>query len=70
MRHLIPIASCMYRRSFGGTVKCMNMSNVKRSSHFRYFDGGISSVYMWDLDDGFAAVVLIKKSKEYLFNLF
>ncbi|KAJ3411541.1 hypothetical protein HDV05_002060 [Chytridiales sp. JEL 0842] len=27
-----------------------------------YFDGGVSSVYMWDLDDGFAAVVLIKKS--------
>ncbi|KAJ3004972.1 hypothetical protein HKX48_000970 [Thoreauomyces humboldtii] len=25
-----------------------------------YFDGGVSSVYMWDLDDGFAAVVLIK----------
>jgi capping protein beta len=28
-----------------------------------YFDGGVSSVYMWDLDEGFAAVVLIKKSK-------
>ncbi|KAI9139197.1 F-actin-capping protein subunit beta [Paraphysoderma sedebokerense] len=26
-----------------------------------YYEGGISSVYMWDLDDGFAAVVLIKK---------
>ncbi|KAJ3329896.1 hypothetical protein HDU76_006928 [Blyttiomyces sp. JEL0837] len=26
-----------------------------------YFEGGVSSVYMWDLDDGFAAVVLIKK---------
>jgi len=25
-----------------------------------YYEGGISSVYMWDLDDGFAAVVLIK----------
>lgn len=27
----------------------------------RYFEGGVSSVYMWDLDGGFAAVVLIKK---------
>lgn len=26
-----------------------------------YFEGGVSSVYMWDLDKGFAAVVLIKK---------
>lgn len=26
-----------------------------------YFEGGVSSVYCWDLDDGFAAVVLIKK---------
>ncbi|OZJ03059.1 F-actin-capping protein subunit beta isoforms 1 and 2 [Bifiguratus adelaidae] len=26
-----------------------------------YFEGGISSVYLWDLDDGFAGVVLIKK---------
>ncbi|TPX35863.1 hypothetical protein SmJEL517_g01739 [Synchytrium microbalum] len=26
-----------------------------------YFEGGVSSVYMWDLDDGFASVVLIKK---------
>jgi hypothetical protein len=26
-----------------------------------YYEGGISSVYLWDLDKGFAAVVLIKK---------
>ncbi|KAL2915245.1 F-actin-capping protein subunit beta [Polyrhizophydium stewartii] len=26
-----------------------------------YYGGGVSSVYMWDLDDGFAGVVLIKK---------
>ncbi|KAJ1553284.1 hypothetical protein HK405_008392 [Cladochytrium tenue] len=26
-----------------------------------YYEGGVSSVYMWDLDEGFAAVVLIKK---------
>ncbi|KAJ3168664.1 hypothetical protein HDU88_001557 [Geranomyces variabilis] len=29
-----------------------------------YFDGGVSSVYMWDLDDGFAAVVLVKNVNE------
>jgi len=27
----------------------------------RYFEGGISSVYFWDLDPGFAGVILIKK---------
>ncbi|KAI7816438.1 F-actin-capping protein subunit beta [Gamsiella multidivaricata] len=26
-----------------------------------YFEGGVSSVYFWDLDPGFAGVVLIKK---------
>ncbi|VDM51488.1 unnamed protein product [Toxocara canis] len=26
-----------------------------------YFEGGVSSVYFWDLDYGFAGVVLIKK---------
>jgi hypothetical protein len=26
-----------------------------------YFEGGVSSVYLWDLDPGFAGVVLIKK---------
>ncbi|KAJ1569655.1 hypothetical protein HK096_002392 [Nowakowskiella sp. JEL0078] len=26
-----------------------------------YYEGGVSSVYMWDLEDGFAAVILIKK---------
>jgi capping protein (actin filament) muscle Z-line, beta len=26
-----------------------------------YYDGGVSSVYAWDLDSGFACVVLIKK---------
>lgn len=29
----------------------------------RYFEGGVSSVYLWDTEDnGFAGVVLIKKS--------
>lgn len=29
----------------------------------RYYEGGVSSVYLWDLEDGgFAGVVLFKKS--------
>jgi len=30
-----------------------------------YFEGGISSVYCWDLSDGFAACVLIKKTQDH-----
>jgi len=29
-----------------------------------YYEGGVSSCYMWDLDEGFAAVVLIKKTTD------
>lgn len=29
-----------------------------------YFEGGVSSVYCWDLQDGFAAVILIKKTQD------
>lgn len=29
-----------------------------------YYEGGVSSVYCWDLDDGFAAVILIKKTQD------
>jgi capping protein beta len=29
-----------------------------------YYEGGISSVYLWDQDDGFAGVVLLKKHSE------
>lgn len=28
----------------------------------QYFEGGVSSVYLWDLDSGFAGVILIKKA--------
>ena len=30
-----------------------------------YFEGGTSSVYLWDLENGFAGCFLIKKSKSY-----
>jgi hypothetical protein len=29
----------------------------------RYYEGGVSSVYLWDTEDGFAGVVLLKKSE-------
>jgi capping protein beta len=32
----------------------------------RYFEGGISSVYLWDMDDGFAGCVLLKKGMHHL----
>jgi hypothetical protein len=28
-----------------------------------YYEGGVGSVYFWDLDDGFAGVVLLKKGR-------
>jgi capping protein beta len=31
-------------------------------AQLRYYEGGTSSVYLWNLDDGFAGVVLLKKS--------
>ncbi len=31
-----------------------------------YFEGGTSSVYLWDQDQGFAGCFLIKKSKCFL----
>ena len=36
--------------------------NVAFLLMLRYFEGGVSSVYLWDLDDGgFAGVVVLKK---------
>lgn len=29
-----------------------------------YYEGGVSSVYFWDVDDGFAGVILLKKNVE------
>lgn len=31
-----------------------------------YYEGGVSSVYFWNLDDGFAGVVLLKKCKTHM----
>ena len=32
-----------------------------------YYEGGVSSVYFWNLDDGFAGVVLLKKGMVFIF---
>ena len=38
-------------------------TNLYRNAKQRYFEGGVSSVFLWDLEDGgFAGVVLLKKS--------
>jgi capping protein beta len=33
-----------------------------------YYEGGISSCYLWDQDDGFAGVAVFKKSKRFVFS--
>lgn len=34
-----------------------------------YFEGGVSSVYLWDLDHGFAGVILIKRAGDGARNI-
>lgn len=45
-------------------VTCIHSSD---SLHVRYYEGGISSVYLWDLDEegSFAGVVLLQKSASH-----
>lgn len=31
-----------------------------------YYEGGVGSVYFWDLDDGFAGVILLKKGERVM----
>ena len=38
------------------------MNNAFEQYREMYFEGGVSSVYLWDLDHGFAGVILIKKA--------
>jgi capping protein beta len=39
-------------------------NNVFEIYRHQYFEGGVSSVYMWDMDDGFAACFCIRKDAE------
>lgn len=45
-------------------MRCEYTSNASsfKFVFLRYFEGGVSSVYLWDLDHGFAGVILIKKA--------
>jgi hypothetical protein len=62
-RRLIPIVKCAYISYH--TFDAYNpRRRLKRLMYYqRYYEGGVSSVYLWDLEDGgFAGVVLLKKS--------
>lgn len=42
--------------------RCTLSLNLTFAGDRRYYEGGVSSVFLWDLDDGgFAGVVLLKK---------
>ncbi|KAJ1351911.1 F-actin-capping protein subunit beta [Parelaphostrongylus tenuis] len=51
-----------YRSPWTNTKLEIEANAAFESYRDQYFDGGISSVYFWDLDHGFAGVVLIKKN--------
>ena len=53
----ISICRCSTETLLGSTVR--DFPNIRS---YRYYEGGVSSVYFWDLDDGFAGVILLKKS--------
>lgn len=57
-RHLIHIARC-----WDNSI-CHTIIDTERKD--RYYEGGVSSVYLWELDDGgFAGAVLLKKSESF-----
>ena len=56
--------------SFKGAEMFNRTCNIQANSAFDtyrelYFEGGVSSVYLWDVDEGFAGVVLIKKGVNF-----
>jgi len=65
------IGSCECSSLLGGFLGRGWMEVLTRVglSDFRYYEGGVSSVYFWDLDDGFAGVVLLKKSMRFSIQL-
>ena len=58
------IEKCIFSRSF--VMLFMSIYNFIIIFYLQYrelyFEGGVSSVYLWDLDAGFAGVILIKKA--------
>jgi hypothetical protein len=58
MMRLIRIKKCLSR-----STEHLNGEDLIREALTRYFEGGASSVYLWELEEsGFAGVVLLKKS--------
>lgn len=57
MRRSIPTERCELKSDGTHTAIVLTAFLI-----FRYYEGGVSSVFLWDLDDGgFAGVVLLKK---------
>lgn len=52
----------VYRELWVSILHAQN--NVLTDIYNRYYEGGTSSVYFWNLDDGFAGVVLLKKGSQ------
>lgn len=42
----------------------VEVNSVFEAYRDMYFEGGVSSVYFWDIDNGFAGVVLLKKEND------
>nr|XP_051700823.1 F-actin-capping protein subunit beta-like [Oryctolagus cuniculus] len=55
------MALCASTRSFL-SASCLEANNAFDQYRDLYFEGGVSSVYLWDLGHGFAGVILIKKA--------
>lgn len=51
----------------GERVRTMEVKANEAFDVYRelYYEGGVSSVYFWNLDDGFAGVVLLKKCESF-----
>jgi capping protein (actin filament) muscle Z-line, beta len=44
-------------------------NNIFQQYTNSYYEGGVSSVYVWELEEGFAAAILIKKGKKKTHDL-
>ncbi|KAJ9107884.1 hypothetical protein QFC19_002627 [Naganishia cerealis] len=64
MKHLTRIETCEAER-----IDLCGVKELIRRVMHRYYEGGLSSVYLWDQEDGgFAGVILIKKGL-YVFRV-
>lgn len=59
MRLSTPIGNCT-RSRYCDSISYIDLTTL--AARDRYYEGGVSSVYLWELEDGgFAGVVLLKK---------